>query len=160
VALFESMAFDQSSALNASLPDGFSIIDQGAWQTSYRTRFQVPVDGVTKSARLVQIPNGSLAQLTFGGRQLEPRSFAGEPAYIDAAPDDPNMLSVFWQDAGTVFQLDSTDMNLAELEAFVSTLVATTPADWSERFSTPAPTPPQPTSSCAPQPSLGPSLDP
>ncbi|WP_040496323.1 hypothetical protein [Ilumatobacter nonamiensis] len=160
VTLFEAMAFDANSALNVSMPGGFSIIDAGTWQTSFTAQYQVPVEGATKTARLVQVPNGSLAQLTFGGRQLAPSPFAGDPAYIESAPGDPNLVSIYWQDADTVFHLSSIDMTLAELESFVSTLEATTPEEWSERLSTPIPAAPTVTTSCTPQPSLGPTLDP
>lgn len=160
VTFFESMTVGPDSTLDASFPAGFSIVDAGVWQTSYAARFAVPDDAAPRFVRLVQIPNGSIAQLTFGGRQLTPTTFGGQPAFVDSAAEDPNLVSIFWKDADTSFNVSSTAMDATELESFVSSLEAASPAAWLERFSAAAPPAPSPTSSCTPQPSLGPTLVP
>lgn len=160
VTLFESMSIDAGAAIDATLPTGYSVLDLGPAEDQYTTVFQVPAGEATTAVRLDQIPNGSLGQLTFGGRQLEPTTFLDGPAYLDSAPGDPELISVYWQDASTVFNVSSTGSDLAGLESFVRTLVATTPQEWSERFGTPVPTPQELESTCTPQPSFGPSLNP
>jgi hypothetical protein len=117
----------------------------------------VPVEGGTQPARLVQIPGGSIAQLTFGGRQLEPTTFMGGPAFADQAPES---TSIYWKDGPTVFNLSSETLDVAGLARFVGTFVATTPEKWAERFSTTAPVDEPLESTCQPQPSLGPQLTP
>jgi hypothetical protein len=158
--LFESMTLSDGGALDASLPEGFSVIDVGQWQTTYTADFQVPTDDGTASARLTQIPNGSLAQLAFGGRQLAPETFLDGPAFIDSAPSQAGLTSIFWTDAGTVFNISSTEIGAPELAAFVDSLVATDATEWSEQFATPAPPAPALSSDCQPQPSLAPNLNP
>ncbi|MGA9278797.1 hypothetical protein [Ilumatobacter sp.] len=158
--LFESMSIDSGARIEATLPEGYSVLDIGDGQDSYTAQFQVPVDGATATVRLTQIPDGALGQLTFGGRQLESTTFLDQPAFVDAAPTDPDLVSLFWQDASTVFNLSSTELDADGLASFTETLTATTPEEWSERFTTPAP--PQPTleSTCTPQPTFGPTLNP
>ncbi len=157
VAFLESITIDDAQTIAAALPEGFTVVDSGAWRPSYSAQFQVPVDDGTQPALLVQIPGGSLGQLTFGGRQLEPLTFLGGPAFTD---QDPTTTRVYWQDASTVFSLSSTALGVAGLERFAGTLVATTPAEWAQRFSTSAPADPAIESTCQPQPSFGPQLVP
>lgn len=160
VALFESMSVDGDATIDVSLPAGFSVFDIGAVQPSYTAQFQVPVFTETRAARLVQVPGGSLAQLTFGGRQLAPATFLGGPAYIDAAPNDPASVSIYWKDAGTVFNVSSSELTFADLESFVSTLEPATADDWAQRFDSAPPSAPPSEPSCAPQPDFGPTLNP
>ena len=160
VALFESMSIDGSATVDAALPAGFSTLDVGTWQPTYSARFQVPAGDTTQPVRLVQIPNGSISQLTFGGRQLEPITFGGEPAFADSSPNSPNLVSIYWTDASTAFNISSDGLDRPALETFVSTLDATTVADWTERFATDIPAQETLSSTCRPQPSLGPTLDP
>jgi len=160
VSLLESMSIDASANVAAALPAGFSVLDIGAWQPVYSARFQVPAGDTTQPVQLLQIPNGSISQLTFGGSQLTPITFAGEPAFLDAAPSNPNVVSIFWKDASTVFNISSEGLDQAALETFVSTFQATTVADWDERFATVTPAPLPLSSSCVPQPGLSSTLNP
>lgn len=161
ITLFESLSIDATATIGASLPDGFSIIDVGPWKAVYTVQFQVPGgDGGTDAVRLVQIPDGSMAQLAFGGRQLASVTFLGEPAFVDSAPGVTGLVSIYWQDASTVFNVSSTDMDADGLAAFVGSLVAASPDEWSERFATPGAPAPAPGSACTPQPSFGPTLNP
>ena len=160
IALFESMSLDGNATIDASLPPGFSVLDIGAAQPSFSTQFQVPVFTETRAARLVQIPDGSLSQLVFGGRQLSPTTFLGGPAFIDAAPADPALVSIYWQDGSTVFNVSSNELTFEDLQGFVNTLDPVSADDWTRQFVTPVPEPPASTTTCAPQPSFGPTLDP
>ncbi len=160
VSLFESMSLDGNATIDVSLPPGFSVFDIGQAQTGFTAQFQVPVFTETRAARLVQIPDGSISQLMFGGRQLAPATFLGGPAYVDAAPNDPALVSVYWQDGPTVFNVSSSELTYEDLESFVGTLEPATPDDWTIRFDAPVPEATASTSSCMPQPSFGPTLNP
>ena len=96
----------------------------------------------------------------FGGRQLSPTTFLGGPAFIDAAPTDPALVSIYWQDGSTVFNVSSNELTFEDLQAFVDTLDPVTTDDWTRQFVTPVPEPPASTTTCAPQPSFGPTLNP
>ena len=160
VSLFESMSVDGDATIDASLPAGFSVLDIGDATTSYAAVFRVPVFTDTRPARLVQIPNGPISQLTFGGRQLTPVTFLGGPAFLDSAPAVPELVSIFWQDGSTAFNISSAELNFADLESFVASLEPASTSDWSTRFDTPLPAPGQLATDCAPQPDFGPTLDP
>ncbi len=159
--LLRGMSVDGDATLDATLPAGWSVLDVGASQTSYTTQFQVPVFVGSVAVRLVQIPDGSLPQLTFGGRQLAPVSFLGGPAYLDSAPVDPEVVSIFWQDDNTVFNASTSGLTFAELEVFINTLEPATAREWQERFAvTPVDATPAADVDCAPQPNFGPTLNP
>jgi hypothetical protein len=160
VALFESMSLDGNATIDVSLPAGFSVLDFGEAQATYSAQFQVPVFAETRAARLVQIPDGSISQLMFGGRQLAPTTFLGGPAFVDAAPTDPALVSVYWQDGSTVFNVSSTELTFEDLESFVDRTEPITADGWTQRFDVPVPEALAPTSTCAPQPSFGPTLNP
>jgi len=160
IALFESMSLDGNATIDVSLPAGFSVLDIGEAQASFAAQFQVPVFTETRAARLVQIPDGSISQLVFGGRQLAPTTFLGGPAFVDAAPTDPALVSVYWQDGPTVFNVSSAELTFEDLQSFVDALEPATTDDWMQRFDMPVPVAPAPTSTCAPQPSFGPTLNP
>ena len=114
VALFESMSLDGSATIDVALPAGFSVLDIGAAEASFDAQFQVPVFTETRAARLVQIPDGSISQLVFGGRQLASTSFLNGPAFIDAIPTDPTMISIYWQDGPTVFSASSNELTFED----------------------------------------------
>ena len=160
IALFESMSLDGNATIDVALPTGFSVLDIGTAEASFGAQFQVPVFTETRVARLVQIPDGSISQLMFGGRQLAPTTFLGGPAFVDAAPTDPELVSVYWQDGPTVFNVSSVELTFEDLESFVDTLEPTSADGWTQRFDVPVPEPLAPTSTCAPQPSFGPTLNP
>ncbi len=160
IAFFESMSLDGNATIDVSLPAGFSVLDIGEAQTSFSAQFQVPVFTETRAARLVQIPDGSISQLMFGGHQLAPTTFLGGPAFIDDAPTDPALVSVYWQDGPTVFNVSSAELTFEDLESFVDTLEPVTTDDWTRRFDVPVPETLAPTSTCSPQPSFGPTLNP
>ena len=160
IALFESMSVDGDATIDVSLPDGFSVFDIGEAATTFTAQFQVPVFAETRAVRLVQIPDGSISQLMFGARQLAPTTFLGGPAFVDAAPADPALVSVYWQDGRTVFNISSNELTFEDLQSFVDTLEPATTEEWTQRFDSPAPQPTPPGSACAPQPSFGPTLNP
>lgn len=160
IALFESMSLDGNATIDVALPAGFSVLDIGAAEASFSAQFQVPVFTETRAARLVQIPDGSISQLMFGGRQLAPTTFLGGPAFVDAAPTDPALVSIYWQDGPTVFNVSSIELTFEDLESFVSTLEPTTTDGWTQRFDAQVPEAIAPTSACTPQPSFGPTLNP
>lgn len=160
VALFESMSLDGSATIDVALPAGFSVLDIGAAEASFDAQFQVPVFTETRAARLVQIPDGSISQLVFGGRQLASTSFLNGPAFIDAIPTDPTMISIYWQDGPTVFSASSNELTFEDLESFVDSLEPTTPDGWTQRFDTQLPDAVAPASTCAPQPNFGTTLNP
>jgi hypothetical protein len=154
------MSVDADAALDATLPSGWSVVDIDTSTLAYTTQFQVPMPTGNVPVRVVQIPDGTFAQLAFGGAQLDPITFLGEPAFVDSAPVATGLVSVFWQDGTTVFNVSSLQVGLAELESFVASLEPATTADWSQRFAVAAPVPPAPVEACAPQPSFGQTLDP
>ncbi len=96
----------------------------------------------------------------FGGRQLGATSFLGGPAFLDIAPNDPALVSVYWQDGPTVFNVSSTELTFEDLESFVSTLEPVSLDDWATRFDIPPTAPAAESSACRPQPSFGPTLNP
>ena len=159
-SLFESMSVDGNATIDVSLPAGFSVLDIGEAQTSYTTQFRVPVFTETRAARVVQIPDGSISQLMFGGRQLGATSFLGGPAFLDIAPNDPALVSVYWQDGPTVFNVSSTELTFEDLESFVATLEPVSLDEWATRFDIPPTAPAAAPAACAPQPSFGPTLNP
>ena len=160
VAFFESMSIDANATIDVSLPAGYSVFDIGEGQPTYTAQFQVPVFTETRPARLVQIPDGSISQLMFGTRQLAPTTFLGGPAFVDVAPTDPALVSIYWQDGSTVFNVSSTALNFEDLESFVDTLEPATPEEWTRRFSSVLLESPPSDATCSPQPSFGPTLNP
>ena len=160
VALFESMSLDADATIDMSLPTGFSVLDVGDAQAAFATQFQVPVFTETRTARLVQIPDGSISQLMFGARQLSPTTFLRGPAFVEAAPTDPALVSIYWQDGPTVFNVSSNELTFEDLESLVASFEPVTLDDWTQRFEVTAAGVTAPTSACAPQPSFGPTLDP
>ena len=120
----------------------------------------MPQGDTTVPVALVQIPGGSIAQLTFGGRQLQATTFLGDDAFIDSAPLAPNSTSIYWRDADTVFNVRSDQLGFAELEDFVSSLEAVAVSDWETRFAQTEPPAPVLESQCVPQPNLGGTIDP
>ena len=79
---------------------------------------------------------------------------------VDAAPTDPALVSVYWQDGPTVFNVSSSELTFEDLQSFVDTLEPATPGDWTLRFDVPVPDATASTSACTPQPSFGPTLNP
>lgn len=159
-AFFTAMSVDGNATIDVSLPAGYSVFDIGDAATTFTAQFQVPVFTETRAARLVQIPDGSISQLMFGARQLAPTTFLGGPAFLDAAPADPELVSIYWQDGRTVFNLSSTELTFDDLQSFVDTLEPATVDEWTQRFDSAVPEPPPVASACAPQPSFGPTLNP
>lgn len=160
VALFESMSLDADATIDMSLPTGFSVLDVGDAQPTFATQFQVPVFAETRTARLVQIPDGSISQLMFGARQLAPTTFLRGPAFVESAPNDPALVSIYWQDGPTVFNVSSNELTFEDLESLVDSFEPVTIDDWTQRFEVGAADATAPTSTCAPQPGFGPTLDP
>lgn len=158
--LFNATSIDGDATLDISLPPDWSIFSIGDSQISYTAQFQVPIADETRTLRLVQIPNGSFAQLAFGGRQLQPATFLGGPAFIDTGAVDPSLVSVFWQDAETVFNASSSELELAEIEAFIDSMESASVDDWNRRFGSVVPELSTETPACAPQPNFGPTLNP
>jgi hypothetical protein len=159
-SLLASISVDAGSVLNATLPSGWSVVDVGDSALGYATQFQLPMFAATVPVRLTQIPDGTIAQLAFGGAQLDPITFLGEPAFVDIAPAVPGLVSIFWKDDDTVFNVSSPQVGIAELESFVDALEPATVDDWSERFTVSAPEAETPIGDCVPQPSFGSTLDP
>lgn len=161
-ALLAAMTVGGDGRIDILLPPGWSVLDIGDSVVSYTAQFRVPNPEAAAVVRLVQIPGGALAQLTFGGRQLAEASFLGGPAFVDGAPANPATVSVFWKDAGTAFNISSDQLDLAELEAFVETLEPARTDDWTEQFglSESSSEPAAADTECSPQPSFGPTLDP
>ena len=158
--LLESTSIDGLATIDMNLPDGWSVVDVGNSVNTFTAQFQVPTGTTTAPVVLVQAPGGSIAQLAFGGRQFRSTTFLGDEALIDAAPLSPNLTSVFWRDADTVFNVRSDQLGFAELEEFVSSLDAVAIADWEQRFDQVEPPAPALESTCTPQPTLGSTLDP
>lgn len=160
IDLFLSMSIDNRASIDATLPSGWSVFDVGASATSYSAQFQVPVESGTAPVQLSQIPNGSLAQLAFGGRQLASTQFLGSSAWIDRAPFFPDSVSVFWKDEDTVFNASSGVLSFEELESFIGSMKPASSNEWRERFGLPVPVDPPVDETCGVQPSLGPTLNP
>ena len=158
--LFQGMSVDALATIDVSLPGGWSIVDVGPGANAFNAQFQVPQGDTTAQVALVQIPGGSIAQLTFGGRQLQQTTVLGDDAYIDGAPLSPNLTSVFWRDADTVFNIRSDQLGFGDLEDFVSTLEAVEISDWETRFGQLEPPAPVLESTCVPQPVFGSTLVP
>ena len=118
--LLESMSIDAVGTLDVLLPSGWSVLDIGDSQASYVSQFQVPTDEGTAALRLVQIPDGSFSQLTFGGRQLQPTTLLGGPAFVDTQPNDPNLVSVYWKDGPTVFNASSAELTRDADQAYAA----------------------------------------
>lgn len=168
IDLFSAMSIDGDATIDITLPTDWSVFSIGEARTIYTVQFQVPVlgsdaadgDGATAPIRLSQVPDGSLAQLMFGGRQLDPVDFLGAPAFIDVGAADPSLVSVFWQDGSTVFNASSSVLTMTDLEEFVESLEPVGVDDWNQRFGTVEPEIAIEPPSCGPQPNLGPTLDP
>ncbi|MFT6291839.1 MAG: hypothetical protein ACJAR2_002446 [Ilumatobacter sp.] len=160
VSLFESMSIDGDATIDLSKPPGWSILDIGDSQVSFTTQFQVPGLAETFPVRLVQIPDGSFPQLAFGGRQLQTTTFLGGPAFIDGAPTNPDMVSIYWKDGPTAFNVSSPNFSFADLERFVESFEPVTVAEWSQQFDVPVPEALTLDTQCAPQPNFGQTLDP
>jgi hypothetical protein len=160
VSLFESMSIDGDATIDLSKPPGWSVLAIGDSKASFTTQFQVPVFTETFPVRLVQVPDGSFPQLTFGGRQLQSTTFLGGPAFVDSAPNDPELVSVYWKDGPTAFNVSSANFSFVDLEHFVESLEPATVAEWTQRFDVPVPEAPVLDPQCAPQPNFGPTLNP
>ncbi|MGB3734726.1 MAG: hypothetical protein WA964_07205 [Ilumatobacter sp.] len=166
VDLFSSMSIDGDATIDISLPTDWSVFSIGESRTTYSVQFQVPATGADAAAgatapiRIAQVPNGSFAQLMFGGRQLDPIDFLGGPAFIDVGAADPALVSVFWKDSTTVFNASSSELGLADLESFVESLEPVDADAWNTRFGTSEPDAPAEPPACAPQPNFGPTLAP
>lgn len=158
--LLEATSVDALATIDMTLPNGWSIVDVGPSLNLFSAQFQVPRGDATVPVVLDQVPGGTIAQLTFGGRQLQATTFLGDDAFIDSAPLFPNTTSVFWRDADTVFNVRSDQLGFGELEEFVSSLQAVEVGDWETRFGQFEPPAPVLDSTCAPQPVLGDTLDP
>ena len=156
----ESTSVDDLATIDVGLPDGWTVLDIGPSVTSFDVQFQVPRFDSTASVALSQAPNGSLAQLAFGGRQLQETVFLGDVAYVDSAPLSPGSTSVFWRDGATVFNIRSDELDFIDLEDFVIGLDTVSVAEFSERFDQPVPPTEPIDAGCTPQPSLGTTLDP
>jgi len=164
VDLFSAMSIDGDATIDISLPADWSVFSIGESAPTYIAQFQVPVpgdaSGATAPVRLTQVPGGSFAQLMFGGRQLEPVDFGGLPAHIDVGASDPALVSVYWQDADTVFNVSSDASTIGDLEAFVESLEPVTVQEWNQQFAPPEPEPAPEPAQCGPQPRFGPTLTP
>jgi hypothetical protein len=160
VSLFESTSIDGDATIDVSKPPGWSVLDIGDSRVSFTTQFQVPVLTETFPVRLVQVPDGAYPQLTFGGRQLKSATFLGGPAYLDIAPAAPDLVSIYWKDGSTVFNVSSFNFSFTDLEGFVESLEPATVSEWTQRFDAPIPETPALDTQCAPQPNFGPTLDP
>ena len=156
----EAMSVDDLATIDVSLPEGWSVLDIGPSVTSYDVQFQVPRFDSIATVALSQAPNGSLAQLAFGGRQLQETFFLGDLAYVDAAPLSPGSTSVFWRDGSTVFNIRSDQLDFVDLEDFVAGLDTVSVAEFSDRFDQPIPPAPALDTDCSPQPELGTTLSP
>ena len=160
-SLIASMTLGLDATLNATFPDGWNVVSVGRPKRSYSAQFQVPsVEGTVVPIQLVQIPNGDLAQLAFGGAQLDPITFLGEPAFINAAPAIPGVTTIYWEHEATVFSVSSGVVGVEALEGFVEMLEPATAPEWSERLSAPEPEESATAPGCTPQPSFGPAFDP
>lgn len=160
LSLFESMGISGDATIDAILPPGYTVIDGRKWRPAYSAQFVVTENNTARRVRLVQIPRGSLSQLGFGGRPLEPIKFAGGPAFIDSAPNDPKLVSIYWQDGPTVFNVSSTEYKRSGLKRFVKTLRPVRVDRWTERLNADVPPPAEPASTCEPQPKFGATLSP
>ena len=168
IDLFSAMSIDGDATIDITLPTDWSVFSIGDSRTTYIVQFQVPIPGeqagstetATAPIRMSQVPDGSFAQLMFGGRQLEPVDFLGAPAFIDVGAADPALVSVYWQDDTTVFNASSSALSLADLAVFVESLEPMGVEDWDARFTTAEPEAAAEPSACAPQPNFGPTLSP
>lgn len=160
VALLESMSIDTGATMDIALPDGWSVVAVGSSVNTFTAQLQAARGDETVPVAVSQAPGGSIAQLTFGGRQLRPTTFLGKPAYLDAAPFVAGSTSVFWRDADTVFNVRSDRLGPPDLERLVGSFEAVEPVDWERRFDQQVPAAPVLESECRPQPSFGTSLDP
>ncbi len=184
IDLFSAMSIDGDATIDVTLPTDWSVFSLGESRTIYSARFDVPVDppasgdgsdpadeqgddeqgeldggGPSASVLLLQTPGGSFAELMFGGRQLDPVAFLGGPAFVEIDSPDPALVSVFWQDSTTVFNLSSTSATLADLEAFAASLAPVDVEQWTARFGASDPAPAAVAPQCAPQPSFGPTFE-
>lgn len=164
IDLFAAMSIDGDATIDISLPADWAIFSIGESVETYVVQFQTPIPGgdaaATAPVRLSQAPGGSFAQLMFGGRQLDSVDFLGAPAFLDVGSPDETLVSVYWQDATTVFNISSDGLTIEDLEAFVESLEPVAAEDWNQRFATPEPEPAPEPPACAPQPSFGTTLDP
>ncbi len=168
VQLLESMSVVDGTVDISSVP-GWSVIDSGPSADLYSAVFRVPIEGgATVPVRVEQVPGGAIAQMAFGGRQLEPTTFLGRSAHLDTTAAESGVTRVLWRDGATAFAVSSGDADIDALAEFVDTLEPATPTAWTERFGASASDPggsAEPASSdagdaCTPQPRLGPGLDP
>lgn len=168
IDLFSAMSIDGDATIDISLPTDWSVFSIGDARTIYTAQFRVPAPAgeasegtdATAPIRISQAPDGPLAQLMFGGRQLDRVDFLGGPAFIDVGATDPALVSVFWQDGPTVFNASSNELTLIDLEAFVDSLEPVAVDDWNQRFATIASEVASEPQECAPQPHFGSTLDP
>lgn len=164
IDLFSAMSIDGDATIDITLPTDWSVFSLGDSRTTYLVQFQTPIPGgepgATAPIRISQVPGGSLAQLMFGGRQVDPVEFLGAPAFIDVGAADPALVSVYWQDDSTVFNASSNALRFEDIEGFVESLEPVAVEDWNTRFATPEPEPPAEPPACAPQPNFGTTLDP
>jgi len=168
IDLFSAMSIDLDATVDISLPTDWSVFSIGDSRTAYTVQFQLgtpPNDRnddaeAGPSIRITQVPDGSFAQLMFGGRQLDPIEFLGAPAFIDVGSPDPSLVNVFWQDDSTVFNATSSALSLDDVAAFIDSFEPVAIQDWNQRFSTSEPELAAEASDCAPQPNFGSTLDP
>ncbi|MEM1332289.1 MAG: hypothetical protein AAGG08_02425, partial [Actinomycetota bacterium] len=181
--LFSGVSIDGDGTVDALLPSGVRIVEAAQGIREYRTvfRFDDADSGDADLATLRQVPGGSIAQLVPGGAQPSEMVWLDEPALgvgdLLTSDDDIGPVSVFWRDAGTVFEISSETIPLDELETFVSGLRAVSIESWIDRFSAqqvdttvtlgaaPADDGDEadgddPAPECMPQPSLGPTFRP
>ncbi len=164
--VFNATSVDAEGTIDIDLPADWAVFSVGESRPQYSARFEVPTpaptpdSAETASLTLTQVPGGSFAQLMFGGRQLDPIDFAGAPGFIDIAPLNPSLVSVFWKDGDTVFNISSTELSVGELDGFVKLLEPATVADWNTRFATQTPAASATDSACNPQPNFGSTLRP
>lgn len=163
IDLFSAMSIDGDATVDVALPIDWSVVSIGESRTSYSVQFQVPTlensDGVAP-LRITQVPGGALAQLLFGGRQLDPIEFLGAPAFLETSSPNPSAVSVFWRDGPTVFHASSSALALTDIEGFVDTLEPVAVDEWNQRFPTAEPGITAAAPACSPQPSFGPTLQP
>ena len=162
IDLFSAMSIDADATIDITLPADWSVFSSGDARATYIAQFQTPVPGgdagATAPIRISQIPGGALAQLMFGGRQLDAIEFLGAPAFLDVGSADPSVVSVFWQDDSTAFNASSNVLSVEDIAAFVESLEPVAVDEWNQRFDTTEPDAPAEAPTCTPQPSFGPTL--
>lgn len=120
--------------INVALPDGWGVIGAGPSTDEFTFGLPVEIGGSDVTVRLAQYPGGNLAVAGFEAGQYVQTTFLDEPAWIGRDSDFADDVEVIGMFGTTAFRIGARDVELADLEAVMESLVPGDVDKWIERF--------------------------